>query len=1301
MSQIQRLVRLKRQNAALKIVISVGGWSFQNPGRWSQDRFKNMMKTQQTRAKYIQNVMQFMRANEIDGWDLDWEYPTSEERAGTPEDLETYLAFAREIREAFNGAGQGWTYSIAAPAGFWYLQGFKIGEMSQYLDYIVYMTYDLHGNWDANIKYPGAPGAAVFAHNNLTEISDSIKMIKKAGVDSNKILLGIGFYGRSFKLVDPSCTDAGCPFVEPGPVDTSIDNYRITATPGICTGGPNGEGGGTLAYFEIDWKRRSASKVKEWFDEKAGTTILVYDKNEWVAYEDVQSLKQKLYFAKEQCLGGTIVWAVDQDDAKTTLASTISGVGARPAVDMAVLDGLIAEMEGWETMPDDFMERLKNIVIPNIKDRQLPPKPALQLILNGQAWMLKRLVQVMEARISRAQLKERKPGSDKDLMSFLVSEEGTRFFSCGHRACPRAEFSFMNQIEVTFNFYDDNNKAAWEVAVRDKFNINPSDLEYVTVEYPGQIWYAGCQPCTRGFEWKGVPRLKAQTSMNYYSGTAAELYQLYTRDATNEALKQAMIKEANRYFDCRGPCPQNWDSRTSFTWTLSDSNGFASYMQEKYGATPNDYEFTRTIDLTVSGQQCLQGACPNLYTGKWSGFPQMKSHWPTNPQPDMLSFIAESKQLADAMLILSTDHGNLEAVGDETATIAEAVEGLVFQLFTANDIIGSMKGYEETMEKIASAELAKQKAAESLLSTFLSIGLGILLGFLIPGVGAFLAAGARVLTTLRLAVASSRVGAQILQRMGPIMNNIRTWGQNVGNTMTRMGRDVFQKLPNFLQNGIRRVKPHIDDMMKTIRCVAEEVAEELLFSLVLPDFGNLVDDSSTLTRRDFMLDPSWSNFTQPQIVTLRPTPTKPRPIPQLRPRGPADNLRKRKPTTTIQPTTKKAKPASTSPAPQPTNADGKTCFFYASDRSHLTKSTYKHGCAANPGYFYHRLTGTGSTVPARPKGGTPYNVYKNSLKSVDPPTKGPFENIDKYDERSQDALELEYKKYKTNRLETFQCDHTWELGEARSVFGIEAFAVGGAEESKKKVDFDELCKRLQTCDAKLTDQVRNVLNGIGLQDAADTYKNYNMHFIRTSMNQIKKIFLGRVWHNLVKFNDGDLGLPDITSWKMEEIWYTLQYLESAQYVATRTKTYLAVVAVLKASAKSMASNAACGDLPSMIEGMADRIPLVAEWTLAQARLAMRAVLKAGGLDDKDINGKGSTTNTDDNKKTKNGGSFDETKKFKPGDFSQFPELGPSGSNICKRQTGSCSRAVFSTPQPTADARNAPNRDNVRKNVDSC
>jgi hypothetical protein len=39
----------------------------------------------------------------------------------------------------------GKSLSIAAPASYWYLKGFPIAQISEIVDYIVFMAYDLHG----------------------------------------------------------------------------------------------------------------------------------------------------------------------------------------------------------------------------------------------------------------------------------------------------------------------------------------------------------------------------------------------------------------------------------------------------------------------------------------------------------------------------------------------------------------------------------------------------------------------------------------------------------------------------------------------------------------------------------------------------------------------------------------------------------------------------------------------------------------------------------------------------------------------------------------------------------------------------------------------------------------------------------------------------------------------------------------------------------------------------------------------------------------------------------------------------
>ena len=53
-----------------------------------------------------------------------------------------YLEFLRKLKKVFP---PGKVISIAAPASFWHLRAFPLAEMWQYVDYIIYMTYDFHG----------------------------------------------------------------------------------------------------------------------------------------------------------------------------------------------------------------------------------------------------------------------------------------------------------------------------------------------------------------------------------------------------------------------------------------------------------------------------------------------------------------------------------------------------------------------------------------------------------------------------------------------------------------------------------------------------------------------------------------------------------------------------------------------------------------------------------------------------------------------------------------------------------------------------------------------------------------------------------------------------------------------------------------------------------------------------------------------------------------------------------------------------------------------------------------------------
>jgi chitinase len=187
MSEMIQFTKLKDVNSSLKVLISVGGWAFNDPGP-TQQEFHNIISTQgrtirhdrtvhqfdssilEGRVKFITSVQNYLQKYGFDGIDIDYEYPTAEDRGGSPDDTENFLQLVREMRDAL---GENYLITIAAPASFWYLRHFKIGDMSEYLDFINVMTYDIHGTWDSDIP---SLGPYVKSHASIEEIQEALKL---------------------------------------------------------------------------------------------------------------------------------------------------------------------------------------------------------------------------------------------------------------------------------------------------------------------------------------------------------------------------------------------------------------------------------------------------------------------------------------------------------------------------------------------------------------------------------------------------------------------------------------------------------------------------------------------------------------------------------------------------------------------------------------------------------------------------------------------------------------------------------------------------------------------------------------------------------------------------------------------------------------------------------------------------------------------------------------------------------------------------------------------------------------------
>ncbi|KAJ1959578.1 hypothetical protein GGI12_004262, partial [Dipsacomyces acuminosporus] len=97
MQQIMKPLRAGK----VKVLMSVGGWTGSN-------HFSNIVKSQSSKDTLIKSMVDYVKANELDGIDIDWEYPG---RLGNDcnaydaaNDSKNFLEFLKSLRSQFDSA---------------------------------------------------------------------------------------------------------------------------------------------------------------------------------------------------------------------------------------------------------------------------------------------------------------------------------------------------------------------------------------------------------------------------------------------------------------------------------------------------------------------------------------------------------------------------------------------------------------------------------------------------------------------------------------------------------------------------------------------------------------------------------------------------------------------------------------------------------------------------------------------------------------------------------------------------------------------------------------------------------------------------------------------------------------------------------------------------------------------------------------------------------------------------------------------------------------------------------------------
>lgn len=272
------LTALRRKNPALKIVLSVGGWDHST-------YFSDAASTAARRETFAQSCLELILAHDLDGVDLDWEYPVS---GGTgvihrPQDRENFTLLLKAIRQKLDRQegkdGRDYRLTVAGAAGNWYLNNIEPRAVAEVVDHIFLMTYDFSGPWSSRSGF----NAPLYGSGS---VDSAVAAWLDRGVAAEKLVLGMPLYGYIYQGVSSASGGLGSAFASARSVTYDALKSTYLSDP---------------AYRQL---RHDTAQVP-----------YLYGQRTFVSYDDPASMAAKAALAREYGLGGIGFWELSQDSA--------------------------------------------------------------------------------------------------------------------------------------------------------------------------------------------------------------------------------------------------------------------------------------------------------------------------------------------------------------------------------------------------------------------------------------------------------------------------------------------------------------------------------------------------------------------------------------------------------------------------------------------------------------------------------------------------------------------------------------------------------------------------------------------------------------------------------------------------------------------------------------------------------------------------------------------------------------------------------------------------------------------------
>src|SRR6266540_5614675 len=320
LGNFQQLQALKEQHPNLKVLISLGGWT------WST-YFSDAALTKQSRQRFVSSCIDLFIRGDIpdpgwggmggpgaatgvfDGIDIDWEWPGSDGNAGNiirAQDKENFTRLLAEFRKQLHAYGKqthkDYLLTAFLPASAAKIDaGFEVPDIFGFLSFGSVQGYDFHGTWESTTNHqsnlytsPSDPSSPRYSDDAV------VNEYLQRGAPSKEIVLGVPFYSRGWTgvagandgLYQPAAGAA------PGTWEAGVDDYEVV-------------------------RDRLASGFVRHEDSAAGAAWL-FDGTTFWTFDDPPIMAAKAEYARQHRLGGIMFWELSGDTPEGELIAAIA-----------------------------------------------------------------------------------------------------------------------------------------------------------------------------------------------------------------------------------------------------------------------------------------------------------------------------------------------------------------------------------------------------------------------------------------------------------------------------------------------------------------------------------------------------------------------------------------------------------------------------------------------------------------------------------------------------------------------------------------------------------------------------------------------------------------------------------------------------------------------------------------------------------------------------------------------------------------------------------------------------------------